>query len=55
MCILVIGMAVFRELPVVLVVEGEPKLHRFICGALEGEGFRVEESDTAGLASALLE
>lgn len=47
-------MAVFHEPPVVLVVEGEPELRKFICGALEGEGFRVEESDTVGLASELL-
>jgi diguanylate cyclase (GGDEF)-like protein/PAS domain S-box-containing protein len=47
-------MAVFQEPPLVLVVEGEPELRKFICGALEGEGFRVEESDTVGLASALL-
>ena len=47
-------MAVFQEPAVVLVVEGEPELRKFICGALEGEGFRVEESDTVGLASELL-
>ncbi|MDH4187048.1 MAG: EAL domain-containing protein, partial [Nitrospira sp.] len=51
----VIGMASSQELPVVLVVESEPELRKFICGALEGDGFLVEASDTAGAASAILE
>jgi len=50
----VIDIAVFQEPPVVLIVEGVPEIRKFICGALEGEGFRVEESDTVGLASELL-
>lgn len=49
-----IDIAVFQEPPVVLIVEGVPEIRKFICGALEGEGFRVEESDTVGLASELL-
>ena len=47
-------MSVFQGRPVVLVVEGEPELRKFIRGALDGAGFRIEESDTVGLASALL-
>jgi len=47
-------MSAFQDRPLVLVVEGEPELRKFISGTLEGAGFRFEESDTVGLASALL-
>jgi two-component system, OmpR family, KDP operon response regulator KdpE len=42
------------ERPLILVVEDEPQIRRFVCAALEREGFRVVEAATAagGLAIA---